>query len=482
MTTYYVDHTASDDNGAGTSTADPWKTISKVNGATFSTGDSVLFKRDGIWREQLTVPATLVGNGQTPTVIGAYGTGGAPRITGLDLTTTWAANGVHNNLYEKAETTANVAFLFEDGAALTYVTWDTDIATTYASMSAGTWTFDDTGNMIYAWCTDGLDPDTHTMEFSKRSYCITMADHSHVTIQNLELYGVRTSCVYYTSTGAGSLPGLVVDDCNIHHFKAGGVHIENAATAAHDLKVTDCSFRDQWPGSAGAAIRGSTTSGNSGAIWIEHNYFNACSHGIWFDSAATDQMHVLRNTFTQSEDDFIFLVATTGAMLRHNAIWYSGDDGFDLDACPNTKIYHNTVAYSTSAALNIKAGTTGLSVKNNIFYENNQGAGAVDEDVKVVPTDATLDYNCYYNSSSLNLYWEDTRYNTLAAWQAASSQDANSTTNDPLLTDAASGDLELQRASPCWGAGTNLSLGRVTDLVGDLISHSNMGAFHLSRR
>ncbi len=57
-TVYYVDCNAANDSGNGTSTGTAWKTINKVNTSSFSAGDSILFNKGCIWREQLTVPSS----------------------------------------------------------------------------------------------------------------------------------------------------------------------------------------------------------------------------------------------------------------------------------------------------------------------------------------------------------------------------------------------------------------------------------------
>lgn len=78
--TYYVDSVAGSDANAGTSSAAPWATITKVNGISFSPGDQVLFKRGSTWT------GTLIPGGQgtagNPIVFDAYGTGAAPHISG----------------------------------------------------------------------------------------------------------------------------------------------------------------------------------------------------------------------------------------------------------------------------------------------------------------------------------------------------------------------------------------------------------------
>src|SRR6267154_752826 len=82
-TTYYVAAAGSDSNN-GTSTGTPWQTISKVNGSTFSAGDSVLFNRGDVWYgSSLTAPSS--GSSGSPITFGAYGIGANPIIKGSTL-------------------------------------------------------------------------------------------------------------------------------------------------------------------------------------------------------------------------------------------------------------------------------------------------------------------------------------------------------------------------------------------------------------
>lgn len=63
--------------------ATPWKTLAKVVGVALMPGDSVLLRRDGIWREALRLSRS--GNASAPIVVAPYGPGGQmPRIMGSD--------------------------------------------------------------------------------------------------------------------------------------------------------------------------------------------------------------------------------------------------------------------------------------------------------------------------------------------------------------------------------------------------------------
>lgn len=86
-TNYYVDASSGSDTNSGTTVTTPWKTIAKVNSKTFLPGDSILFKRGEVWREQLI--ASTSGTAGSPITFGAYGTGAKPVISGADAVTGW---------------------------------------------------------------------------------------------------------------------------------------------------------------------------------------------------------------------------------------------------------------------------------------------------------------------------------------------------------------------------------------------------------
>jgi len=72
---------AGSDTNAGTSSGAAWQTISKVNGFTFSAGDSILFNRGDIWYGTALV-APSSGSSGSPITFGAYGSGANPIIKG----------------------------------------------------------------------------------------------------------------------------------------------------------------------------------------------------------------------------------------------------------------------------------------------------------------------------------------------------------------------------------------------------------------
>ena len=81
-TTYYVDATDGDDSKSGTSEANAWQNLSKVNSTTFSAGDSILFQCGEAWAGQLWPKGS--GSSGSPITLSDYGdtNNGAPIING----------------------------------------------------------------------------------------------------------------------------------------------------------------------------------------------------------------------------------------------------------------------------------------------------------------------------------------------------------------------------------------------------------------
>ncbi|RED87633.1 alpha-L-fucosidase [Cohnella phaseoli] len=82
-TTYYVDSAAGNDANSGTVEEAPWRTLDKVNAATFQPGDRILLKAGSSWTGQLWPKGS--GTAAKPIVVDRYGEGAKPAIHGAGL-------------------------------------------------------------------------------------------------------------------------------------------------------------------------------------------------------------------------------------------------------------------------------------------------------------------------------------------------------------------------------------------------------------
>ena len=95
--TYYVS-TAGDDSNSGLTSSLAWKTLARVNAATLSAGDQVLFQKGDTFYGSLTISSS--GTSGSPIICGAYGSGANPIITGFTTVDTW--NNLGGNIWESA--------------------------------------------------------------------------------------------------------------------------------------------------------------------------------------------------------------------------------------------------------------------------------------------------------------------------------------------------------------------------------------------
>ncbi|MFC5531433.1 S-layer homology domain-containing protein [Cohnella yongneupensis] len=89
---YYVDSVNGNDSNSGTSPANAWQTLNKVNSADFVPGDQILFKAGGSWNGQLTIDDS--GYGADRITYDKYGDGPKPIIAGGGVPKTIYLNNV----------------------------------------------------------------------------------------------------------------------------------------------------------------------------------------------------------------------------------------------------------------------------------------------------------------------------------------------------------------------------------------------------
>ena len=94
-TTYFVSAAGSDSN-SGTSSAAPWKTLSKLNQAVLKPGDTVSFRRGDTFTGGIVTAQS--GTSTAPITLNSYGSGNAPIITGGKSGNCIRINGSYTNL------------------------------------------------------------------------------------------------------------------------------------------------------------------------------------------------------------------------------------------------------------------------------------------------------------------------------------------------------------------------------------------------
>lgn len=223
-TVYYVDATQGSDAGSGTSHSEAWKTIHKVNNATFSPGDQILFQRGEIWFEMLIVPSSGAIN--NPIVFGAYGSGDNPIICGSDHISNW--NHVTGDVWS-ADITIEPRILYSGDNKLEKQEGVLD------NLSPNTWDWD---NRVLYINNNGNPLDS--IYAGQRSKCIYLNEKSHITIENLE-------CRHANTAWEGSLfayprgEHIIVDHCIFRGSAYRGIMVKSVNhVEIKNCLITDC--------------------------------------------------------------------------------------------------------------------------------------------------------------------------------------------------------------------------------------------------
>jgi len=406
-TTYYVDASGGDDFNDGLSPQTAWKTISKVNSMDFKPGDTILFKRGEIWREQLIVPSS--GTEGNPITFGAYGEGEKPKITGANVETGWEGPD-ENGVWKISGDSRHYKILLEDGQKLQKIS-----PTDGSDLNPGQWGGDDS-NYIYYKPSSGT-PDDHIVELGTRKRLLYINGKSYIKVENLRFEAGNCSEPGYNSgplylrgivvlqdshsceilnceVSCGGCLGISLNDCTDCTIKSNELtYIEiraiNIRGNSSDITV---SFNHIYHIGKKASIRnGSNVSDKEGIaisssgsqkpsnITVEHNVIHDI--GCEFSDKSTRAKGIV--VYSGEGEGNI-----TDIIIRYNKIFNCDGRGISLENVDgNHEIYYNIIfnngignkessTFWGGLIIHTHIGTTSnVKVFNNIIWRNDGGPG-----------------------------------------------------------------------------------------------------------
>ncbi len=216
------------------------------------------------------------------------------------------------------------------------------------------------------------------------------------------------------------------------------------------------------------------------------------SYGIYFTSLSTsalvnaNRIHGMYDGMTTTTND-VYAIAFVGTdalaglenKVTNNAIYDTKSNGtlwgLYNSSSDNVSYYHNTVSFDDAASTATATETTrgfyqitagaGIELKNNLFTLRRAGA-SVTTGIYFGTTTSTIasnNNNVFFNpAANINYGFFTTAQATLANWQTASGQDANSVFTNPAYANLAAGNLQ-----PTAAAMNDLgaALGITTDIL-----------------
>jgi len=235
--TYYVDAKNGNDGNSGSSPTSPWKSLEKINGFQFQPGDSILFKRGEIWREQLNFPSS--GAEGRPIVLDAYGDGALPIISGADPIppNAWNSSPSPNVWQANLATEPNVV-MFDGVKGNKQTALDGLKQPTDWFWSAGTLYVNAPANPAQAFVKSGV-------EAGARMSAINLSGKNRVAVRNIEVsganaapYALGSNIWAIAATRKGPPPGnLEISHCVVVNSAGDGIHLEGASGSKVDANL-----------------------------------------------------------------------------------------------------------------------------------------------------------------------------------------------------------------------------------------------------
>jgi parallel beta-helix repeat protein len=185
--------------------------------------------------------------------------------------------------------------------------------------------------------------------------------------------------------------------------------------------------------------------------FLNARVFSRSASGIRLHSSTNNT--VASNVTHHNEDSGIEVVTGSNDNVEFNNVSYdNGDHGIDnLDARGND-IVSNTVYRNVTAGINAEGGSTGTAIANNLSVDNGIASPRTRGNIRVDSTSTTgttMDYDLVHlTSPDTMLIWGSVSYTSLAAFRAATGQEAHGLQADPQWVNRANGDFHLTAGSP----------------------------------
>ena len=473
VTTYYVDATNGNDFNDGLSPETAWKTIGKVNSMDFKPGDTILFKRGEIWREQLIIPSS--GTEGNPITFGAYGEGEKPKITGADIVTNWIGPN-ENGVWKISGNARRHQVLLEDGQKLQGV-----VPSDGSNLNPGWW--GGNSDYIYYKPSSGT-PDDHIVELGVRKYPLYINGKSYIKVENLRFEADKYSAsdpkqlravvalqsshsceISNCEVSSGGLFGISLNDCTDCVIKDNEItYIEaraiNIGADCSDITVASNHIHH---------IGKKSTIKKDGTVHEDNEGIAVSSHGSGGSqepfniTIEYNEIHDIGSEFLHKSTKAKGIVVCsggaengniTGITIRYNKIFNCDGRGISLEQVDgNFTLYYNIIFNNgignkeSSVAwgglmIHTRIGTTSnIEVFNNTIWKNDGGPGTGQKaNVRVyVRPDSTLTFSfknniiglfqnpegydlCYAPSGTLNLesdynlFYEDSSSKNCINW------------------------------------------------------------------
>lgn len=487
-TDYYVSPKGNNAN-AGTSSAAPWRTISRVNKETFSPGDHIYFKGGYRFYGNLSFDRSDSGTATNPVTITSYGGGGRAIIAAITGHGLYAYNcaglDIRNINFTGSGPTKNtgcgIFFYMDLGGAAKL----NRIYINKVDVSG----FGEEGISIGSW---------HVSRSGFRNVRITQTRVFNNRVNGLDVWGYRPS------TTAWSHQNVFVSNCKFFDNSGDPNKIDTHSGSGAMIGNTD-GVRIQYCEAYHNGWLCNYTEGGPVGIWVWDSnnaviQFNESHHNLTgsnsvdgggFDLDGGVRNSVMQYNYSHDNEGSGFLAAQYpgAAPFFNNTIRYNisqndgrehGHGGIQVwnggSGINNLQIYNNTV-YTSPASTGSPSAVKLIYNANNVSFYNNifitKGGS------RLVNTYQSSGFsfkgnNYYAEDGKFRIRWGDKNYTSLPGWRSGTGQEMLSGVSvgssiNPLLVNAGGGGTigntlrlntltayRLQPSSPLIQAGFDL--------------------------
>ena len=427
--TFYVDvsNPACSNEGPGTE-ARPYCNISDALEGHAGAGTTVVVK-PGIYRERVTISAS--GTPDSPLILRAAGNGVV--IDGADDFSSPALwKPYSGNVWVAASVDWTPRQVFADGARLT------PSGGSPANLSPG----------AFRWvsgvglCVNvGGSPAGHAIGVGRRKYGFVAYAEEWVTIEGFTVTRTEDRGIYLSEDCANvSVLHNTVTFANKY-----GIQV----TEGHAFVIGSNTVSDN--NDHGISI----TTGVTGSIIEDNESFrNArpgtrAANGIYLYNSPGNTLR--RNRLHHNQDTGLHIQSGSDDCVSYlNRSWSNGDHGFDHVEASGTIHVRDVACGNYKDGFSIEGDSPGTRIYNCIAVDNGLTTNEFDLWIDHESTVGFVsNYNLFWNSTSQPpVKHVSTLYSSVAAYSAASGQDAQSLQADPLFVNPAAGDFHLNAGSP----------------------------------
>ncbi len=406
---YYVSSAGSDAN-SGTSTSSPWKSISKVNSFTFTSGDAIYFRGGDTFSGQINI-------NQSNITLGSYDSGNKPVITGAVQLSGWT---VYSGSIYVAQASSLVKNLFANGVQMTlarypnsgfiYITSKSSSTTFSASgvtQSSGYWNGANCRLRTNAWTYESPTVSTQngtTIVLASAPYFIDTFTEGWGFYLDNKLAALDVAGEWYCDPASNKVYFYAPNGVNPNNLTVTGSTLDYGVNSSSNyITVRDLEFHYQ--SKAGLSFSGSNISLLSNTVYggladgidlrgtnctVNSNIIqNVNGNGIHLFYSAKDGT-ITNNTiksiglvrgYQSPASAYGILSEGTYATIGSNYIDSVGYDGiyaFSHDLVEKNIIKNTMVTMSDGGAIYTGSGSSYVTIQNNFIsdvYGNNEATG-----------------------------------------------------------------------------------------------------------